>query len=49
MVTTKGKMIKELKKYGVRKGDKNGAIVKLEHLKFEEVIKLYYTHCIVHN
>lgn len=37
----KGKMIKFLKTKGVRYGDKNGARVKLEHLKTSEVIKLY--------
>ena len=42
---TKGTMIKELKKNGIRRGDKNGAIVKLEHLKTFEVIKLYFTYC----
>lgn len=38
---TKGKMIRELKKIGVRRGEKNGTVVKLEHLKFFEVAKLY--------
>ena len=42
---TKGKMIKELKKNGVRSGDKNGANVKLEHLKTPDVTKLYFTYC----
>lgn len=42
---TKGKMISALKKAGIRSGDKDGAIVKLEHLKFYQVIELYYQHC----
>ena len=42
---TKGKMIKELKATGVRKGEKNGAFVSLEHLKTSDVIKLYYDNC----
>ena len=44
-MTTKGTMIKELKQKGVRRGDKNGSVVKLEHLKTPEVIKLYSTYC----
>lgn len=44
MMLTKGQMIKELKAKGVRKGEKNGALVSLEHLKTVEVIKLYYTY-----
>lgn len=42
---TKGFMIKALKKNGVRSGDKNGSVVRLEHLKTPEVIKLYFTYC----
>ena len=43
---TKGKMIKELKeKVGIRYGDKNGAKVKLEHLKDYQIINMYYEHC----
>ena len=42
---TKGKMIKELKQQNIRTGDKNGARVKLAHLKTPEVIKLYFTYC----
>ncbi len=42
---TKGKMIKQLKANGIRKGDKDGAMVSLEHLKTFQVINLYYTHC----
>ena len=43
---TKGKMIKALKSAGIRKGEKNGAFVSLEHLKTCEVTKLYYDNCI---
>ena len=43
---TKGKMIKELHKMGIRSGDKNGAIVKLSHLKTHQIIALYYEHCV---
>ena len=42
MFRTKGTMIKELKAHGVRKADKNGAIVGLEHLKYYQVVNLYY-------
>ena len=42
---TKGKMVVILKKNGIRFGDKNGAKVKLEHLKTPQVIDLYYKHC----
>lgn len=42
---TKGFMTKELKKAGIRRGDKNGAMVPLEHLKTYQVINLYYQHC----
>lgn len=41
---TKGKMIKELKKAGIRRADKNGASVNLEALKTYQVINLYYTY-----
>ena len=44
IMITKGKMIKELKKAGIRRGDKNGASVHLEALKFYQVINLYYTY-----
>lgn len=43
---TKGKMITALKEIGIRKGDKNGATVSLEHLKTHQVINLYYKHCV---
>lgn len=42
---SKGKMISELKKNGIRKGDKNGATVSLEHLKTFQIIDLYYKYC----
>ena len=43
---TKGDFIKELKKAGVRRGVTNsGAEVSLEHLKYADVINLYYSHC----
>ena len=38
---TKGKMCKELKANGIRTGEKNGAIVSLEHLKTFQIIKMY--------
>ena len=41
---TKGQMIKALKAKGVRTGEKDGAIVKLEHLKTFAVTKLYYEY-----
>ena len=46
IMLTKGKMIKALKSAGIRKGEKNGAFVSLEHLKTCEVTKLYYDNCI---
>ena len=39
---TKGSMIKKLKAAGIRKGEKDGATVKLEHLKTFAVTLLYY-------
>ena len=42
---TKGKMVNELKKAGIRTGDKNGAAVGLSHLKTAQIIALYYQHC----
>lgn len=41
----KGRMIKELKVKGIRRGEKNGAIVKLEHLKTFAIITLWAEHC----
>lgn len=38
---TKGKMCKALKENGIRKGEKNGALVSLEHLKTYQIIKMY--------
>lgn len=43
---TKGKMINELKKTGIRTGEKNGAAVGLSHLKTSSIIDLYYKHCV---
>ena len=43
---TKGKMIKGLKERGIRRGDKDGAMVSLEHLKTFQIIKMYYEYCI---
>lgn len=42
---TKGSMIKALKQRGIRTGDKDGALVALEHLKTFQVTDLYYKHC----
>ena len=42
---TKGFMVRELKKAGIRKGDKNGAMVQLEHLKTYQIISMYYQYC----
>ena len=39
-------MIKQLKKHGIRKGDKNGAAVQLEHLKTFKIAELYYQYCV---
>lgn len=47
MITTKGQMIKELKRVGIRKVEKEGnsALVSLEHLKYFQVAKLYDEYC----
>ena len=42
---SKGKMISALKKAGIRKGDKDGALVSLEHLKTYQIINMYYQYC----
>jgi hypothetical protein len=42
---TKGAMVNTLKKNGIRTGDKNGAKVKLEHMKTPDLAKLYFTYC----
>jgi hypothetical protein len=42
---TKGKMIQQLKEKGIRTGDKNGAKVKLEHLKSFAITELYHQYC----
>ena len=44
---TKGKMISALKKAGIRKGDKNGATVTLEHLKSYQITNMYYQYCVM--
>lgn len=41
----KGQMVKALKAKDIKTGDKNGATVKLEHLKTVEVMKLYTKYC----
>ena len=46
---TKGFMTKELKKRGIRRGDKNGAMVSLEHLKTYQITKMYYEYCTLQN
>lgn len=38
---TKGEMCKVLKANGIRKGDKDGSFVSLEHLKTYQIIKMY--------
>jgi hypothetical protein len=43
---TKGKMINELKKAGIRTGEKNGAAVGLSHLKTPQVTELYYKNIV---
>ena len=45
IMLTKGSMIKELKALGIRKADKDGSTVSLEHLKTHQVINLYYQYC----
>lgn len=41
----KGQMMKELKAKGIKVGDKNGATVKLEHLKTSDIVKMFYKYC----
>lgn len=43
---TKGFMVKALKEKGIRKGDKDGATVSLEHLKTYQIINMYYEYCV---
>lgn len=45
MIFSKGELIKELKAKGVRRGDKQGATVSLEHLKYADVVNLWFEHC----
>lgn len=42
MLMTKGKMIQILKKNGIRRGEKDKAIVPLEHLKYPQIATIYY-------
>ena len=46
MYRTKGTMIKELKTNGISKADKDGATVGLEHLKYFQVVNLYYDNIV---
>ena len=46
MFRTKGTMVKELKANGIRKSDKNGSEVSLEHLKYYQVVSLYYDNIV---
>lgn len=45
MKYTKGYLIKQLKEKGIRRGDKSGATVHLEHLRYADVVNLWYAHC----
>lgn len=45
MIYSKGGLIKELKTKGIRRGDKQGATVSLEHLKYADVVNLWYKYC----
>ena len=45
IMLTKGQMIKELKKNGIRKGNKGTTEVSLEHLKTSQIITLYSKYC----
>lgn len=41
----KGDLIKRLKAMGIRKSiNSKGALVSLEHLKYEEIINLYFSN-----
>ena len=42
VMITKGKMIKALKAAGVRRGDKDGSSVGLEHLKTFAITTMYF-------
>ena len=46
MFRTKGTMVKELKAIGIRKAEKNGSEVGLEHLKYHQVVNLYYDNIV---
>ena len=41
-MNTKGKMIKWLKQNGIRKGDKDGATVSLEHLRTHQIATMFF-------
>lgn len=45
MIYSKGYLINQLKKNGVRKGNKFGATVSLEHLKYADVVNLWFKYC----
>lgn len=45
MIFSKGELIKQLKAKGIRKGDKQGSTVPLEHLKYADVVNLWYKYC----
>ena len=45
-MVTKGKMINELKKVGIRVGDKDGSTVGLSHLKTPQIVNLYCQYCV---
>lgn len=44
MIYSKGYLINQLKKNGIRKGDKFGATVSLEHLKYADVVNLWFKY-----
>ena len=41
---TKGQLIKALHEKGIRYGERNGVMLKLGHLKWFELVKLYNEH-----
>lgn len=45
MIFSKGQLIKQLKAKGIRRGDKQGSTVSLEHLKYADVVSLWYKYC----
>ena len=46
MFRTKGTMVKELKAVGIRKADKDGALVSLEQLKYHQLVNLNYDNIV---